>query len=221
MGTVKKMKRLNLHISANVILAASILLRFKSDTIRFHEEKEEEPPAMFIPDVPYQEPVIPYLEATARVTKRKVTLNELISAVEDVMSKEKRKAQRRRQKLNVIIPEPLMEMATSEEDFAKKLKEVYAHVKHKADKENMALFSNLVEHKTVENVIGTLVPLLHLANNQRISMWQEEVFGEIFVLLGNGDGNGSKAKGTGSARVARRRTRTASRKASDKRAKAS
>jgi segregation and condensation protein A len=225
-GTIKKMKKLNLRISANVVLAASIVLRYKSDALILQDDGRGNAQAVFIPDHVYEEPIFPRLEATSRVTKRKVTLDELISAVEDVMSKEKRKAQRRRQRLDNIIPEPLLEMVTTEENFEKKLEEIYHKVEHCADKEKLVLFSNLVDHKTVENVVGTLVPLLHLANKQRIAMWQEEFFGEIFIHLTNGNGvnlNVEKVKETGKIKATRtaratrgtatRRTRTAARKA--------
>lgn len=220
-GTIKKMKKLNLRVSANVVLAASIILRYKSDALILHDDAKEEDQIVFIPDDVYQEPIIPRLEATARITKRKVTLEDLISAVEDVMSKEKKKAQHRRQRLENVIPEPLLEMVTTEENFEKKLEEIYHKVEKQADKEKLVLFSNIIENKTVENVIGTLVPLLHLANKQRIAMWQEEFFGEIFIHLTNGNGvemNVEKVKRTASLTratrgTATRRPRTAARKA--------
>jgi alpha-N-acetylglucosamine transferase len=90
---IKKRRRPNLRISANVVLAASILLRYKSDSWVLKEEEKDD--VFFIPDEIYAEPVFPELRPVQRTTRRKVSLQELISAVEDIMKREKRRAARR------------------------------------------------------------------------------------------------------------------------------
>jgi len=201
---IKELKQLNLRVSANVVLAASILLRYKSDTWILTPEDIIESP-IEIPDEIYSEPIVPQLESVLRTTTRKVTLEELIYAVEDIMNKEKKKAERQNRLLERIVPDSLLEMVTNGEDFEKKLKESLEEVKRNVDEENLVLFSDLLEKKTVHDVIEHFVPLLHLANDKKISMWQEKAFGEIFIhlleteirLFEEGKRGGKRTKETG------------------------
>ncbi len=178
---VKELKTLNLRVSANVVLASSILLRYKSDSWVLTQEEAAIP--IMIPDEIYSEPVVPQLESVLRTTTRKVSLEELIAAVEDIMEKEKKKAEKQRRVLERIIPDSLIEMAQSSEDFEKKLKESLEEIKKNMDEENLVLFSDLIEEKTSDDVINHLIPVLHLANDGKIAVWQEKAFGEIFIHL--------------------------------------
>jgi len=183
---VKELKQLNLRVSANVVLAASILLRYKSDSWILTPGDIEALP-IAIPDEIYAEPVFPQLESVLRTTTRKVTLEELIYAVEDIMSKEKKKAERQSRVLERIVPDALLEIAQNSEDFEKKLKEALDEIKKKVDEENLVLFSDLLEKKTSEDVINHLIPLLFLANDGKVSVWQEKAFSEIFINLLEGE----------------------------------
>ena len=178
---VKELKKLNLRVSANVVLASSILLRYKSDSWVLTQEETIVP--IMIPDEIYSEPVVPQLESVLRTTTRKVSLEELIAAVEDIMNKEKKKAERQNRLLERIVPDNLLEMAQNSEDFEKKLKESLEEIKKNVDQENLVLFSDLIEEKTSDGVINHLIPVLHLANDGKIAVWQEKAFGEIFIHL--------------------------------------
>jgi segregation and condensation protein A len=178
---VKELKKLNLRVSANVVLASSILLRYKSDSWVLTQEETIVP--IMIPDEIYSEPVIPQLESVLRTTTRKVSLEELIAAMEDIMNKEKKKAERQNRLLERIVPDNLLEMAQNSEDFEKKLKESLEEIKKNVDEENLVLFSDLIEEKTSDGVINHLIPVLHLANDGKIAVWQEKAFGEIFIHL--------------------------------------
>jgi len=177
---VKELKKLNLRVSANIILAASILLRYKSDSWVL---KEEEQLPVMIPDEIYSEPIFPQLESVLRTTTRKVSLEELIAAVEDIMVKEKKKAERQSRVLERIVPDSLLEMAVGSENFDIKLKEALEEVKRNVDQENLVLFSDLLEEKNAAEVIEHLIPLLFLANDGKIALWQEKAFSEIFINL--------------------------------------
>jgi len=182
LDSIKEMRKLNLRVPANAILAASVLLRFKSDS--WSLEKEEVLP-VFIPDVPYYAPEIPHLAPMMRTTARKVSVDELISAVGDIIVKEEKKAQRRKLRAEKMIPMELLALVDfNGEHFEKKMTQVYRRIKNRADVQNLALFSQLLDKGcTTADVIDNLVPILHLANQQRINIWQEDVFGEIFIKL--------------------------------------
>lgn len=178
---INERKALNLRISANVLLAASILLRYKCDAWNIKGEKEGDP-IIFIPDDIIAEPVIPELQAIARTTTRKVSLQELIDAVDSAIGKEKTRAARR--PMEHVVPEPLLAMIdTNPELFEQKIKAVFELVKKNADKEKLTAFSQILDENTASHVIDCLLPLLHLANSQKVAIWQEQIFGEIFIHL--------------------------------------
>lgn len=56
-------------------------------------------------------------------------------------------------------------------------------VRTMVDKDNLVLFSQLLKEKSVEEMIDHFVPLLHLANKQKLYLWQEKIFGDIFIYL--------------------------------------
>ena len=176
---IKKMKTLDLHVPANLILAASILLRFKSDTIRIDEGEEQAvEDEMYIGEE--GPPVeIPMLTIARRIPpKRKVTLRELIEAVEKVFEEQKRRAELRKK---VKIPRDII-IELRGEDIGKRMRKVYEKVKKKADEKGLATLSQLTEgdrKKTMEN----LIPLLFLTKNGTVDIFQEEFFSEIFIQL--------------------------------------
>ncbi len=178
---VKELKQLNLRVSANVVLASSILLRYKSDSWVLTQQETIVP--IMIPDEIYSEPIVPQLESVLRTTTRKVSLEELIAAVEDIMSKEKKKAEKQSRLLERIVPDSLLEIAANSEDFEKNLKDSLEEIKKNVDEENLVLFSDLIENKTSADIINHLIPVLHLANDGKIGVWQEKAFGEIFIHL--------------------------------------
>lgn len=83
-GAVRGMQVLDLRIPANIILAAAILLRLKSDMLEL-EERIEEPEGM---EPGFVRPYIQVEGLSLRLRlppKRRVSLNELITALEDAM----------------------------------------------------------------------------------------------------------------------------------------
>lgn len=178
---IKRMKELDFRIPANAILASSILLRFKSDSWTLLEEEVRFDEGIYIPDQLITEPIIPELIPITRITKRKVTLDELISSIEDAIKKEKKKATK--SSVQSLIPKTLIDIVEQDENFEKRLEDMYKKVRTMVDKDNLVLFSQLLKEKSVEEMIDHFVPLLHLANKQKLYLWQEKIFGDIFIYL--------------------------------------
>ena len=66
------------------------------------------------------------------------------------------------------------------------MEKVFLKIKEKVDSEGMVLFSALTNgNGNPENLIETFIPLLFLNNENKINLWQEEWFGEIFISLMN------------------------------------
>ena len=179
---VKKMKVLDLHIPANVILAASILLRFKAEAWRFEEEVAEE--AMAVAEVDERISVEPLQLRMRLPPKRSITLTDLIGALDDVLKIEHKRTERM-----LIIPQQ-MEIKLSEYDIGKEMEKVLAEVSMLADAKGWLSFSELTVHmgrKSTREIIFTLMPLLHLCSESKLTLVQEDIFGEILIHLGDED----------------------------------
>ena len=188
-NAVKRMRVLDLRIPANMILAASILLRLKSDTINLFEEPVPEPDAQedaaiggrIMPDVPELTPKF-------RIQpRRKITLDELIGALEGAMKAKERRAER------ITLENTPMEFVVNMDDIDEKIENAYKLVKRGVDKKSMVTFMDLSRGmQGSESVLLDLfVPLLFLATDSKIAMFQEEFFSEIIIkLLKQGAGAG-------------------------------
>ncbi len=196
---INSMSKVDFRIPANAVLCSSILIRFKSDAWELYpqeefEDKLEDDHWEYIIDGQR----VPDLDPARRITRRRITIDDLIVAVETVMEKERKKAIKQQKQLEV--PPELMTIAFEEqEDFDEMLNVVYQRVLANADNEKMAMFSQIVTGKTRADTITTLVPLLHLATRGEIGMFQEKIFDEIFIVLTNGNENGKEVSGGSSA----------------------
>jgi len=167
---IKNLESLDLRIPANVILASSLLLRFKADALEWKplegEYSVEEEPMLIQEELPQ------LILKPNRPRARRITLQELMTAVESVM-KQGRRVQR-------IIPAPIaLNVQLSQKTMGEKISEVFEKTIALKDADNLVLFSELSEGKTVEHFI----PVLHLVNSQKLEAWQDEVFGEIFLKV--------------------------------------
>ena len=188
--TVQKLQEMNFFISGKVILASSILLKIKSnkflteniadfDNLLFDNEAEDLEE--------FQEDRSITLETQPRLTiktpqsrKRKVSIQDLMVALEKALEVDKRRKvrviERERNKIHMEIPEKKV-------DIGNLIKTVYGKIKgFFKTKENLT-FAELTNSDKKEDKIYTLVPLLHLANSEKVNINQEKHFGEIDIKL--------------------------------------
>lgn len=185
MHVIKRMKVLELQVPANIMLAASILLRMKSDTISVFEQPQEEAAA----DEIRQERVIPEVPALmprARLQPgRKVTLDELMEALGDAIKITERRETIIKQK---AIP---LNMVINKEDIDEKIERAYCLVSKSIDKEGYTTFDRISRLFGSESAVllDLFVPLLFLSHQGKVSLMQENFFDEIFIKLNKGNGN--------------------------------
>ena len=182
-GAVKRMKILELHIPANIILAASILLRMKSDTISFFEAPMQEE-IVNGDDYVRVVPDTSGLVYKSRISPaRRITLEELMDALEDAMKVEKERFQIR----NTPVEMPIR---IDQVGIDQKVERVVNMASKYADHDGSTTFGNLAREFPREIMLTDLfIPLLFLANRGELSMVQEAFFGEIIItLLGNRNG---------------------------------
>ncbi len=175
---IKRMKVLDLFVPSNMMLAASILLKLKSDTISFDDGAEDIPesedaPIRVIPDVPQLT-----LRSRQQPNKR-ITLEELMDALEDAMKIEKK---RDMQFKNDSIP---IQFTINKEDIDDKMEDIYMMVKKNSDSYGTTTFALLAgSFVHAESILLDLfVPLLFLSHNSRIALMQDSFFEEIFIKV--------------------------------------
>ena len=175
---IKEMEKLSLVMPANIILAASILLRYKSEYIRFIGPAQE----VIVPLAGDENSIldIPQLELNARIPpKRQITLDELIQEMEKIIKYEN--AERVVKRRGGI--EDIVNITFREFDIEKKMGETLEKIKAGIDSEGWTIFSGIINKNERADVLYTLMALLHLTQKQMIDIKQDELFGEIFICL--------------------------------------
>ena len=190
--SIKKLQKFNFFISGKMILASALLLRIKSD--RFMEEDIAHfdnmmyPPEELDPmeleaylDAPAPERKSPKLTIkTPQARKRRVTLTDLMGALQKALEVNQRKVDRREYELSVDMKVPIQEI-----DITALIKDMYTRiVGHFQTNEKGGLtFTALVRSERKEDKILTILPLLHLDNEGKVDLEQREHFGEIYITL--------------------------------------
>jgi len=190
LDTLKKLKEANFLISGKVVLAAAILLYIKShklinedianlDLILFGKEEEEFEGSLLDELEEEKEDIdLSLIPKVPHVRKRKVSVDDLIKALQKALEVDKRRTLRRirDQALKVEIPEKKV-------DISKLIKEVFDKIKKFLSTKEVVTFNELVGSNRKEDKIQTFIPLLHLTQQQEIDLNQEEHFGEIKITL--------------------------------------
>lgn len=172
---IQELKENNLRIPANAMLACAILLKLKARTLKLPQEEEEQEEEL----PPIGE--LPELQPITRIKERTITLDELLREIEAVIEQTKKKSSVSRPVEEITIPVPQI----SEKDLSAKIEETYEKIVACADEQGLALFSDIIKGAKPLEIITAFLCLLFLASKQRISIWQENFFGEIFIAIRN------------------------------------
>ena len=187
---VRELEEANFFISSKVLLAASLLLRLKSEILlnkdlpslddvlygKKDEKKYNQERIELGEDVPELIPRTPLPRF------KKVTLQELIQALSQAISTETRRIKRvlvlKQHELEAHLPIPKRLFNLQE-----KISSLYSKLKKRfVNSDERVAFSSL-DAVTPEERLITFVSLLHLDNQQKIWLEQDGHFEEIWVLL--------------------------------------
>jgi segregation and condensation protein A len=190
--TIKELKELDFRISGKVLLAAAILLKFKSNRLlnedlsefdRLLTEEEELVDELDLQEQQHYEPgekpvLIP---RTPQPRKRKVSVFDLVKALEQALEVKKRRVMNSIPPMDVKIPE-------KKRDITQIIKDVYSKILSFLARpdQNKLTFSQLVPSKTKEDKIYTFIPLLHLTTQRKLNLEQKEHFGDIEIMINTG-----------------------------------
>ncbi len=188
---VRALEEANFFVSSKVLLAASLLLRIKSEIVlnedlpalaELLEGKKEERSYVqerieFNEDVPFLVPRTPLPRF------RRVTLEELMAALGTAIKTETRRIKKeilfrqQEREINIAIPKRSFNLQDKISEVYRKLETLFV------DRTERLAFSELTEAHTREERIVRFVALLHLDTQQRVWLEQEGHFEEIWIWL--------------------------------------
>jgi len=167
----------NLRVPANAILACAILVKTKSKYLRLSSLDDKEEIAVLTPE---QRALmlgeVPDLMSNRMAREGRITLDELVSSIEDII-------QRTTPKKGAARNIPRMEINFDSSSIEEKMQEVFDLIKSKADSQGVVLFADLTGKEDIDSIVDTFLPVLFLMNNGKIIAYQNEFFGTIFVQL--------------------------------------
>lgn len=186
--TIRKLQELNFFISGKVILASALLLRIKShklltedilalDALLYPNNNEYEE----LEDYNYKTgkniDIPPLAIKSPQARKRKISVNDLIQALQKALEVNKRKILRRAeyQNVNIKIPERKI-------DITLLIKGIYERILGFFNTRNSIEFEELITGNKREDKIMALMPLLYLDYQNKIVIDQKEPFGKIEII---------------------------------------
>lgn len=191
---LKKLKELDFRISGKVVLAASILLKIKSKKLvgediealdqLFSQRDEDEIQDLFDEPVEHPEKALfqenkPFLlPRTPQPRKRKVSVYDLVNALEKALEVKKRRVFKNMPELNIEIPK-------KSKDVTEIIRDIYVQIKQffSINSGRKLTFSKILPSDSREDKVFTFIPLLHLAHLRKIDLKQEIPFSEIEIML--------------------------------------
>lgn len=199
-GRIKEMQQMDFRISGKVLLAAAIMLKLKSEYFVEHgideldrlfnrlNEPELDPYffSEFSPELfktaerleQFEQRLIP---RTPQPRHRKITIYDLAEALQKAMEVNKRKLLR-------SYPDVKMEIPKRKVDITQVIRGTYGKIKafFMQDPNGRLTFNHLMSPQpTREEKVYTFIPLLHLDNQRKVDIMQQQHFGDIEIQLLN------------------------------------
>lgn len=188
---LKKLKGIDFRVSGKMVLAAAILLRLKTSRLigedmmeldRLMRPPEEVSEDEFYGELesgnaePEQFEYPQLLPRTPQPRKRKVSIYDLMNALNKALEVRDRRVIRRMPITNIRMPEKKYDISKLITGTLERIRELFS-------REHKAAFSQIVF--SPEERILTFISLLHLANHdqRKIDLVQKEPFGEIEIIL--------------------------------------
>jgi len=177
---IKSLKESNLLVPANALLVAAILLRLKAYSIKLTS----------IDDEPLQIPTeqdiynlnLISLNNSIKLREGAVSLDELIDIVDTIMNKPTKSniSRQLKEKSETVFTIPRKTI-----DITERIDRLNSILLDEKDKEGCLVFSKLQERTKdpFEVIEFYFVPLLFLSQEQKVNVWQDDFFSEIFIKV--------------------------------------
>ena len=201
---LKKFKELDFRVSGKVVLAAAILLKIKSQKLlqddigeldrlmsaeevqadEFYDDLEASSAgSLGVSEIP------PLLPRTPQPRKRKVSIYDLMLALQKALEVRDRRVLRR-------IPHGRVEVPHRRVDITRLIGELYERISGRLSAGGRLTFSMLTDGLEREAKIHNFMSLLHLAHveHRKVDLVQTEHFGEIEIVPPVRDGGSLSGK---------------------------
>jgi segregation and condensation protein A len=209
---LNQLKEQDLKVGGKVLLAASILLRIKSTKLvsddlddfdrliagadmsqeQFYDELEQELARGDELGLKEEYELLPRLPQARR---RKVSVFDLVKALEKALEVKERRVLH-------SMPPP-MPLPQRKFDVTAALTHLYQRIQSLFSVRKNLTFQQLLPGESKQDKVYTFIPLLHLANHQKIELEQSEAFGDIHIKIVEGknvnEGREELPEGTGQA----------------------
>lgn len=176
---IDSLEKRDLRIPARTLLYASILLRMKSDSMEGQKEEDPEPEVEetlgeMEEEIEENLPRPP----VRRLTKRPVTLDELISELKKAEMVGRRKALRERWPITEEIPMDV----SHDEGIEDRIKALGPILDDMFMETKTITFQDInSKNSKTEDGVTNYVSLLFMAQRKQVWLEQEEIFGDLFV----------------------------------------
>lgn len=176
---IGQMQVLDFRVPSRIIIISAILLRMK--VIFLLEEKKGEDEVKGKEEELIDLSQVPDLDTPIkRVPKRKVTLDELVSALEKAF-----RTREIRETKQVRARKRVEELLEDEEDIEERIDKLYMQISSILDelKGGEITFEKLVPKWERDVIVDKFLPLLHLSQQGKVTCEQKEIFKDIFIKL--------------------------------------
>jgi len=199
MDILKQLKEVNFFVSGKVVLAFFLLLKIKTnrlmnhnfadfDSLLFSSEEDDEEED-YISNYKKGEGGlnVKLTIKTPQARKRKVSLQDLMGALEKALEVDERRDIRKRKFER--IPDSI-KLPERKINIGDKIKIIHNKINEWFQKNSSDItFENLLEDGSKSDKVYTFMPLLHLENNNKIKMNQPVHFENIYIRLNQEDKN--------------------------------
>ncbi len=189
---IKEIEEADFFVSSKVLLAASLLLRIKSEILlnRYIKSIDEilfgkkEQPKYSLERIELDEDIPELIPRSPLPRFKKVTLQELMESLNKAIITENRRIKR-----EIVTKDTFREAAIAlpkrKFSIKNKIIEVYRNLKEKfkKDKEKNKISYNEFVNNNREEKIFSFLPLLYLEEQKKVWLEQEKPFEEVYIWL--------------------------------------
>jgi chromatin segregation and condensation protein Rec8/ScpA/Scc1 (kleisin family) len=191
---LSELQEYDLSVPAKAIRICAALLKMKAQALEYEQEEEqEENPMDFEEDHLMEEGHMMQEEEVERIQvrdgpdlevpvkakpKRRMQLDELKDALEDAVEVKQRREERQERRAEMD-----QEFEMDEEDITQKLNNLLGSIKNRitTDSQEKVDFDELLEQNDREEKIEKFKHMLHLENDEKVRLIQEEFLGDLHV----------------------------------------
>lgn len=175
---IREMEKLDLRVSGRALSSASILLRMKADSPPYSSDHEEEDE--FVEEVDFDMPELGPI-TLIRQNHQKITLSDLAGSLQEAL--EEPKEQPRRERERTTVKNVMRELDDYHINIEEHIQEFHEKITLLASDGNEINFTEILPKKNETEIARNLLLALFLSSKGKISLNQEEHFGDIYIEL--------------------------------------